>query len=344
MRKVYALLITIAVFIPLTFAVMTLVSIRPWVLDRNFYKRLLDDNRLYEIQLNNGLPNAFTQDLFATEQLPTQALNAALTEIITADYLRAQTLMAIDTAFDFTEGHRSDVEPTFDITPIKRALAGAGGSRFAQSLAASLPFCAGEQTPVASAGHLTRCIDAQGSVGAAAEQIKNALPALIDALPDHVVVGDSVDLWIGRFRYNQLVVGGALYLLDLGVMSITGIALLAGLVGAYLGGTNLRARLKWGSTSLFVPASLILFMGLILTPSPIVTAVADSVTASRYSETYREALIGVLTQVIHRVGTGFLITGWIACLIALGLLVWSFATPAKENTNVKVVQVPVRNS
>ena len=67
---------------------MTLVSIRPWVLDRGFYEHLLDDNRLYEVQLTDGLPDVFTQDLFAAEQLPAQALNAALPEIVTAEYLR----------------------------------------------------------------------------------------------------------------------------------------------------------------------------------------------------------------------------------------------------------------
>ena len=75
MRKSYALLVVVAVFIPLAIAVMTLMSIRPWVLDRGFYENLLDDEALYEAPLigsipdgfRNGLPDAFTPDLFGAE-------------------------------------------------------------------------------------------------------------------------------------------------------------------------------------------------------------------------------------------------------------------------------------
>ena len=343
MRKVYALLITVAVFIPLAIIIMTLVSIRPWVLDRNFYKQLLDDDRLYEGQLTYGLSDAFKQDLFTAEELPTQALNAALPEVVTAAYLHTQTLTAIDTAFDFVDGRRSDIVLTFDITPIKLALGGTAGSRFAQSLAASLPDCTAGQIPVASGGHLTRCIDAEGSV-AAAEQITAALPALIDTMPDHIIIGDGVNFGMDWFRYERFVVGGIGSVLDVGILSITMMALLAGLVGAYVGGTDLRARLKWGSSSLFAPGSLILFTGLILTTTPIMTAIGNSITSNRYSGAYREALIGVLAQVIQRVSAGFVITGGIACMIALGLLVMSLVTPSGEEANAKVVQVPVRNS
>lgn len=344
MRKIYALLITIMVFVPLALAVMTLVSIRPWVLDRGFYERLLDDNRLYELQLSDQLLDAFTQDLFAAEQLPVQALHAALPEIITADYLRTQTLTAIDTAFDFVDGRRPDVVLSFDTTPIKLALGGAAGSRFAQALAASLPNCATGQTPVASTGHLPRCLDAEGSVAAAAAQIAAALPALIDVMPDQIEIEDSSELGMGWFRYDPFVVGGIRSGLDVGITSITVMALLAGLVGAYLGGTELRGRLKWGSTSLFAPASLILFIGLILTTSPVASAISGSITAARYSDAYREAASSVLAQVLQQVGAGFVVSGGIACLIALGLLIWSLVTPAGNEANPRVVQVPMRNA
>jgi hypothetical protein len=344
MHKVYALLITVAVFVPLALAVMTLVSIRPWVLDRGFYKGLMDNNRLYELQLGDQLPDAFTQDLLAAEQLPTQALNAALREIVTADYLHTQALNAIDTAFDFVDGRRTDVVLTFDITPIKLALGGAAGSHFAQSLAALLPDCANGQTPVASDGHLPRCIDTAISVAQATARISAALPALIDTLPDQIEIEDSSDLGMGWFRYDPFIVGSVHSGLDVGIVSITMMALLAGLVGAYLGGADLRARLKWGSSSLFAPASLILFTGLILTTSPVASVISGSMTGARYSEAYREAVSSVLAQVLQHVGTGFVVSGGIACLIALGLLIWSLVTSAEENANPRVIQVPMRNA
>ena len=104
MRKFYALLVVVAVFIPLAIAVMTLVSIRPWVLDRGFYENLLDDEALYKAQSTNGLPDVFAHDLFAAEGIPAGALNVALREVVTPDYLREQSLSAIDAAFDYVDG------------------------------------------------------------------------------------------------------------------------------------------------------------------------------------------------------------------------------------------------
>ena len=72
-------------------------------------------------------------DLFGAEALPAKALNAALSEILTPDYLRAQSLKAIGKAFDFIDGSRSDLQLTIDTTPVKQALQGAAGGRFAAS-------------------------------------------------------------------------------------------------------------------------------------------------------------------------------------------------------------------
>ena len=231
----------------------------------------------------------------------------------------------------------------FDITPVKLALGSTAGSRFAQSLVEALPECATGQPSVAAGGHLTRCIDAEGSA-AAAEQITAALPALIDTMPDHVVINDSADLGISWFRYNWLLMGGVRSVLDVAIIGISMMALLAGLVGAYLGGSDLRTRLKWASFSLFAPGSLIFLSSLILTATPVVNAIGSSATAARYSEAYREALINLLAKVIQQVDTGFLITGGVVCLVAFGLLVWSLVTPAGGSASAKVVQVPVRNS
>ena len=51
MRKLMALFIMIVVFIPLAVSAMTLMAVRPWLLDRGFYKQLLGDERLYDLML-----------------------------------------------------------------------------------------------------------------------------------------------------------------------------------------------------------------------------------------------------------------------------------------------------
>ena len=352
MRKTYALLIVVAVFIPLAIAVMTMISIRPWVLDRSFYEHLLDDEALYEVPLigsipdefKNGMPDALTRDLFGAEALPTKALNAALPEILTPDYLRAQSLNAIGTAFDFLDGSRSDLQLTIDVTPIKQALQGEAGGRFATSLAAALPGCGIDQTPVATGGHLPRCIAAEGSVTAASDQITAALPALIESLPNSIALTADTNLQMSWFRYNRFLTSGIRPAVDVGIVALTVMALLAWVTGAYLGGVGLRSQLKWASSSLFAPASLILVAGFTLTFAPAVTAIGSSIATSSYSEAYREALIRVLVAVVNQLGTGFVFVGGFACLIAFGLLVWSLITPAGDRGSVKVVQIPVHRA
>lgn len=352
MRKTYALLVVIAVFVPLAIAVMTLLSIRPWVLDRSFYENLLDDEALYEAPLIGGLTDGLTdgrydlltRDTFGAEELPAEALNAALPEVVTPDYLRAQSLSAIKTAFDFIDGSRSDVQFAVDIVPVKQALTSMAGARFAASLAAALPPCGDDQTPVATGGHLSRCIAADSSVTATADQIAAALPALIESLPDSIALDADAGAQIGWFRYNRFLTGGIRPAVDVGIVALTVMALLAWVTGAYLGGADTRSRLKWASSSLFAPASLILFAGLTLTFAPTVTAIGGSITTAPYSSAYRDALIRVLVQVFEQLGTSFVIVGGFACLVAFGLLIWSLIMPAGDPTSVKVVQIPVRNA
>ncbi|MBI1256444.1 MAG: hypothetical protein GC204_03140 [Chloroflexi bacterium] len=351
MRKTYALLVVIAVFVPLAIAVMTLISIRPWVLDRSFYESLLDDEALYEVPLISRLPDgftnrvldAFTRDLFGAEELPAEALNAALPEVVTPDYLRALSLSAIETAFDFIDGTRSDLQIAIDFVPIRQALQGEAAAPFAANLAAALPPCAADQSPVASGGHLPRCIAADSSETAAVDQIVAALPALIDAMPDSSVLAADTNLQMGWLPYNRFLTSGIRSAVDVGIVALTVMALLAWLTGAYFGGADMCSRLKWASSSLFAPASLILFTGLALTFAPAVTAIGNSITTASYSEAYRNALIRVLVQVFEQVGTAFVVVGGFACVVAFALLVWSLFTPAGNRASVKIVQVPVRN-
>jgi hypothetical protein len=82
-RKLSALLILAIVYFPLAFATLTLASIRPWVLDRGFYERIVNDERLYEAALTDDLSNRINNEAFTTvEQLPVSALSNALREVV----------------------------------------------------------------------------------------------------------------------------------------------------------------------------------------------------------------------------------------------------------------------
>ena len=140
-------------------------------------------------------------------------------------------------------------------------------------------------------------------------------------MPDSVILNVDANLQMGWFRYNRFLISGIRPALDVGILSITVMALFAWVTGVYLGGADLRSRLKWSSSSLFAPGSLILFVGLTLTSAPVVSAISINMVSSRYDEAYRQALIGVITQVFQQIGVGFVVTGGVACLIAFGLLI-----------------------
>ena len=94
--KVLCLLVVVAVFIPLAIAVMPFVSICPWALDRGFYENLLDDEALYEARVDQRMPDALRLRPVRSGRNSAGALNVALREVVTPDYLCQQSLSAID--------------------------------------------------------------------------------------------------------------------------------------------------------------------------------------------------------------------------------------------------------
>lgn len=349
MRKSSALFILIVVFFPLALAAMTLTAIRPWILDRSFYERMVSDERLFDVVLNEELPGRFNQEIVtAGEQLPVAALSAALQDVVTPAYLRDQTLSVIDQAFDYVDGRVRSLDIAWDIAPIKAALVGDGGARFAEALASALPDCAVGEQPIASTGRLTRCIAANGSAAAASEQIAAALPDVLAQTPNQIRLTNRLDLRTNWYDYSWLLGSSIRTTLDVAVVYVVAMAALVGIIVAYLGGDGLRGRLKWLSSSLFAPASLFVLIGLVLTLPMVVNPLSEALVANRwggapYSDAMREAVIGAIVPIVQQVGSGFLVTGVVSFTIALGLLIWSWLTPAGEPNSPRIVQVPARN-
>jgi hypothetical protein len=349
MRKLSALLILTVVFFPLVVTVMSLIAIRPWVLDRDFYERMVSDERLYDAVLAWELPNQFNRNVFINEdRLPVNALNIALREVVTPDYLRTQSVNVVDQVFDFIEGQNESFEISFDITPLKTALAGEAGLRFANALAAALPPCESGQTAITPGGVLVRCIAVNSSVAQAADQIARALPVALEDSPDHVVLNDPSNLQNNWGFTNWFLGSSVRSALDLSMFTVIFTTLAVGLIGSFLGGDDLRGRLKWLGSSLFVPASLFVLMGLIMATPLIAGPLRNGLNAFRwegiqYSEAFREAVIEIVAPLVQQIGIGFLITGLVSVLIAGGVLVWSWSINPGERRSSKMVQVPARN-
>ncbi len=189
MRKLLALVIAVAIVFPLMLAALSLVSVSQWALDRNFYEQLLGDTRLYEVMLQQDIPNYINNrhPVAEADMIPASALSNALRTVVTPEDLRAQSLRMVNDVFDAVEGRTDGFELYLDTTQIKQTLqTPAGAQKFAQALATSLPACTSSQTPVASGGLLMRCLPSNQSADEAATSIAAALPAFLNTVPDQI--------------------------------------------------------------------------------------------------------------------------------------------------------------
>ncbi|MBK8023058.1 MAG: hypothetical protein IPK19_16945 [Chloroflexi bacterium] len=346
MRKATAVFIILVVFMPLAFAAMTMASIRPWIFDRSFYERLVQDERLYE-PLQAELPTRFFEEgvFNESEQLPMRAVATALREVITPAELRAQFGRVLDEVFDYMEGRTQRFEVELEITAIKARLAGEDGARFALSLASALPVCDAGQEPIAPDGTLTRCIASDTSVSAAADQIAAGLPAALATAPDRIVLSTPWYIRMNWYDYALFSGFSVRDAVDGGLISILAVAIVVGVFAAILGGDDVRGRLRWLSSSLFFPASLFVVAGGVLVSPQITAVIGDSIAASSwngvpYSDTYRAAVAEVVIPLVQEVGNGVLLVGIVVFLTALALLIVSWFVPARGQDNPRIVQVP----
>jgi hypothetical protein len=345
MKKLIALLITIFPFFTLAIVVLSLISVRSWILDRQFYENLLDDERLYSaLLLPEELPVRFNQQVFTeADSLPVGALSEALKTVVTPEYLRTQSLSVVDQIFDFIEGRSNDVQLYLDLTPIKSALAGDGGAQFAQRLAETLPVCATGQDAIASGGSVIRCLDPDVTVSKAAAQIESALPGLIERAPDSLQI-NSYNYrndwgWRGLDAFFGVAVRRGI---DFGLVSLALSTVVFWLVAAYLGADSQRGRFLWLGTALAVPAGLTFIIGLALNGAFVSGLIRFGLDEARwdgvqYSPEFRDAIINLTAPLVNQIGSGFLVTGVVACLIALALWVTGLMT---RDDHPVIVTVP----
>jgi len=166
MRKVLAVLLIAFVVFPMALATLSTIAVSTWALDRNFYTDLVGDPRLYDALLSEDVPNYFGRRIAVREVdgVPARALSQALREVVTPEYLAGEATRIVDQVFAVIEGESSTFVITLDVAPLKDALRGEAGRRFAQTLAANLPACASGQESRAPGGTIVRCLPSNVSV------------------------------------------------------------------------------------------------------------------------------------------------------------------------------------
>jgi hypothetical protein len=267
MRRFLANILFVFIGLPVALSALFLLSARPWALDRDTYKRFVEDDRLYAaLQAPEMASRApATIELRAAGSSISAdgpSLVSAAQKDLPWPVIKSTASRAVDAALDAAEG-RTPGSMEIDLKPLKAALKSKSPAVARDYLAA-----------LAASGRP----DPAGALGAGAKKpaaLSAVFNSAIDTIPD-AAKADASTFPAPRGRLR-----GPLDKLPIGVMSrgdepltqallnrmtATSVAmsalLLAGL-GA-LGGTGLVSRLSRAGKYLLIPSILVLAVGAIL--------------------------------------------------------------------------------
>lgn len=333
MRLFFGLLILLFVFVPAAFCGLFMVG-STWIADRSFYTNVLDNEALYAAFLETDLPTFLGQEVFASDQIPAEALAAGLQQVLTPAYLRDEALNLIDQVFDFLDGRTDTLQASLNMQPIKARVAADGGEGFSRAMAEALPPCPAGQQAVASDGVLLRCRPGNMSTDEATKQIMATLPEWIAEIPDEVALSDGLNIrdeigldgpLTGDVRSGLLAAAG----------SVGVFALIFWLIGTLIGARTARGRWILLGFSLLIPALSVLFLGLMFaSASGTWLQLTDSWTLQfegrDYSREFRAAFEETLATGFSRVGGNYMQVGAIASGVAALLMVIGLITPSSR--------------
>ena len=281
MRRFLANVLYLFLGLPLALSALMLISVRPWALDRETYKRFVEDDRLYAaLQAPEIAARAPRTIVLGTSSFDGSALTAAAQKNLPYAEIKSTASRAIDAALDDVEGKspaaigapRGRVE--LDLRPLKAALKSSSPG-IARDYVATLAANSGG----ANGNHASDSGGTDATLrpkpGATQGEVPATLTAAISTLPDRAVSQPSSS---PRLR----TIGGPMGIVSRGpgfglgdrdlsqallnrmTATTTAIAalLLAGL-GA-LGGSGALSRLSRSGKYLMVPSIVVLAVGVFL--------------------------------------------------------------------------------
>jgi len=137
MRKFLAFVLGLFIAVPMLFFAFLLISVRPWVIDRNFYKQALADERLYSgIKDMPKLESGKTVELEGLS-LNEAALQSGISAAIPTAEIKKLSGNSVDAVFDFLEG-KAGAPDSIDLEPLKSSLR-ANTKKFVSAYVEALP-------------------------------------------------------------------------------------------------------------------------------------------------------------------------------------------------------------
>jgi hypothetical protein len=263
MRKALANLLFIFVGLPLTLSALFLAAARPWALDRDTYKRFVEDDRLYAALQAPEIAARAPRSVElrpagsgggAAIALDGPSLAAAAQKDLPWPAIRTAASGAVDAVLDSVEG-RVPGPPELDLRTLKAALK--------------------RQAPALGRDYLANAARTGATLPAAADspsELSALLGAYVDALPDTATPGEpgqaaaiAARMPLGVLSRGPGAAGGLTQAL-LNRMTATTLAFSALALAALgaLGGTGLASRLSRAGKYLLIPSVLVLVAGAVL--------------------------------------------------------------------------------
>jgi hypothetical protein len=307
MRSFFAGLLYLCFGLPLALSALLLVSVRPWVLDRDFYKRVVGDEALYTAIKAADLGREAGEISLGGSSFDRPSLAAAVQKNLPVAELKELGSRSVDAVLDAAEGRR--VPATIDLKPIKQVLV-ARSPQIARDYASVLPTRPALPAP----GDLSFRNEAL-PVQTMATLADRALRTAVAGIPETGTVSPP------RTREGRMAGFVSQASLDRAATISTALSviLLGGL--AWLGGRNAGARLAKAGRFILLPSIVVLALGLVLylpgasilgrlVPAQVHLALGGS----------SQALLGYIAHVFGLVSRGFMITGLVGASIGGGLV------------------------
>jgi len=311
MRRLFANLLYLVLGLPLALSALVLFAVRPWAADRQFYRRIVDDDRLYAAlaspEVAKKAPDVLQIDGASFDG---HLLVSAIQKHAPTAEIKAFGDGVVNRAFDSMEaGNASHM--LVDLRPIKTAFL-ARGPAVAADYAAALP-----SRPGAPAVADLTWRPASVTVATETATVAAALKGAIDAMPDTVSPGTPgvADRPAGAPRLTRSALGrGAITLAALSALLISGLA--------YLGAGSAGRRLAKAGRMVLWPSLIVLAGGIFLSlPGGLAASGLIPAGAKHFlGGAAGSALAGYLGSVLGGVAEGFFVAGLIGASLG-GVLI-----------------------
>lgn len=344
-RAVFGVFLFIAFSFPFLLSALYMAGVSNWVLDRNFYVDLLDDEVWYDALLQGEPDIWFNETTFEgdlgvlNDHEVAEAVALGLQQVVSADYLRDQVTGIVDSLFIWFDNMTNPLVLAVDLQPLKASLTGDNARTFATTVAQNLPACAPGEEPSFEGENALACIPDNMTATEAASVIREALPTYLETIPDTLNLADSADM--SELDTNDVPFGFTLTdLFGSVVWFLLILALVFWVLTALVGGASRRGIFTWLGITLLIPAMIVFSTGLIVRAGFVsvdnfgVAPTDIMINGEPASPEITAAFEETARTVLFRVSDGFLTAGGIGFGLAVALIGMNYFLPKRREEDL----------